>query len=222
MNGARHTYLKMKFVNANLFENHEQHKKWWNSCNLYVLKDSGACLFGCERLSRSGSCCGPHTASPFGHRCTVGVLAKTHRCALMPGWHQARAPTLRGCWSVVLSMSRAYTSQHVQRDFTLLCTESNCIAFPCLTRILDSWPLECENTYTPARRVALSNLDRCALHLVRNLSEPFLLAACSATVHLVHPDADPFHSQEIAQHGVLSRTAAPSAALEKLPHRPLW
>ena len=26
-------------------------------------------------------CCGPPTAFPFGHRCTVGVLPGTHRCA---------------------------------------------------------------------------------------------------------------------------------------------
>ena len=45
-----------------------------------------------------------------------------------------------------------------------------------------------------------TTLDRCVLHLGRNLIATFLLAACNAAVHLVHPDADPFHSQEIAQH----------------------
>ena len=64
----------------------------------------------------------------------------------------------------------------------------------------------------------------------------FLLAACSVAAYLVHPDADLFHSQDVAHHvahhRMLSGTAAagpaagiaavPSAALEKLPHRSLW
>ena len=100
------------------------------SATMSVFKDSGACLIGCARLSRSASYCGPPTASPVGHRCTVGVLAGTHRCALMPrvASRQSANP-FRGCWGVVLTMSRAYTSQQVQRDFTLLFIESNCIAF---------------------------------------------------------------------------------------------
>ena len=65
------------------------------------------------------------------------------------------------------------------------------------------------------------------------MKSPFLHAACLLpAVHLVHPDADPFHSQETAQPRMLSGTAAaavavaaagaPSAALEKLLHRSLW
>ena len=64
------------------------------------------------------------------------------------------------------------------------------------------------------------------LHLVRNL------IACNVAVHLVHPDADPFYSQEIALLRMLSGTAAagpaagtaaaPSDAVEKLSHRSLW
>ena len=69
------------------------------------FKDSGACFFGCARLSHSGSCCGPSTASPLRHRCTVGVLAGTHRCALMPRWHQGRAPT---CLVVVFQTSSTW------------------------------------------------------------------------------------------------------------------
>ena len=73
-----------------------------------------------------------------------------------------------------------------------------------------------------------TNLDHNALHLVRNLIAPVLLAACNVAVHLVHLDADLFHSQEVALLGMLSGTAAagtavaPSAALEKLSHRSLW
>ena len=76
-----------------------------------------------------------------------------------------------------------------------------------------------------------TDLDQHPLHLVRTLIALFLLAACSVAVYLVHPDADLFHSQEIAHHQMLSGTAAagpaagtaaaPSAALEKLPHRTL-
>ena len=64
----------------------------------------------------------------------------------------------------------------------------------------------------------------------------FLLAACNAAVHLVHPDVDLFHSQEIALLRMLSGTAAAGpaartvagnvgvgpAAPEKLLHRSLW
>ena len=115
----------------------------------------------------------------------------------------------------------------------------------CLPTTLDSRSLECENTYTPARRVALfyehfvaptasagcvlfyeilrpTSLDQHDLHLVRNLIALFLLAACSVHVYLVHPDAGLFHSQEIALLRMLSGTAALSAALEKLPRRSLW
>ena len=112
--------------------------------------------------------------------------------------------------------------------------------------ILVSRSLECENTYTPARRTALfcehfvaltasagcvlfneilrpTNFVQQDLHLVRNLIALFLLAACSVAVYLVHLDADLFHSQEIAHHRMLSGTAAAGpAALEKLPHRSLW
>ena len=59
------------------------------------------------------------------------------------------------------------------------------------------------------------------LHLVRNLIALILLAACKTAVHLVHPDADLFHSQEIALFRMLSGTAALPAALEKLPRRSL-
>ena len=60
-----------------------------------------------------------------------------------PRWHQCRAPTLYGCWSC----------WSCQCDFTTLLLYA--FRVPCLTTILDSLSLECENTYTPARRVAL-------------------------------------------------------------------
>ena len=79
-----------------------------------------------------------------------------------------------------------------------------------------------------------TNLDQHALHLVRNLIALFLLAACSAAVHLVHPDVDLLHSKETALLRMLSGTAAAgpaagnvagtgvgAAAPGKLPHRPL-
>ena len=223
------------------------------SAAMCVFKDSGACLFGCVRLSHSGSCCEPPTASPLGHRCTVVVLAESHRCGLMPrvaSKQSANPLWLLECGLVNVSW---WSSKQGQRDFTALLLYA--FRVPCLTTFLDSWSLESENTYTPARRAALfcehfvaptssagckswmlfneillpTNLDRHALHLIRNLIAPFLLAACFAAVHLVHPDADPFRSQEIAQPRMLSGTAtavaaagAPSAALEKLPHRSLW
>ena len=61
-----------------------------------------------------------------------------------------------------------------------------------------------------------TNLDQHHLHLVRNLIALFLFAACSVVVYLVDTDADPFHSKEIALLRMLSGTAAPSAALERL------
>ena len=45
-------------------------------------QDSGACLFWlCTFVAHSASCCVQPTASPLGHRCVVGVLGGTHRCA---------------------------------------------------------------------------------------------------------------------------------------------
>ena len=84
---------------------------WKKKQDLYVVKDSGACLFGCARLSHCGSCCGPPTAFPCGHPCTVGALVGNHRCALMPRVASKQsANPFCGCWSVVWSMSLVYAS----------------------------------------------------------------------------------------------------------------
>ena len=114
-----------------------------------------------------------------------------------------------------------------------------------LTTTLDSRSLECENTYTPARRVALfcehfvaptasagcvffsmkSFFQQVLINMIFTSFEIsshfFLPAACSVVVYLVHTVADLFHSQEIALLRMLSGTAALSAALEKLPRRSL-
>ena len=110
---------------------------------MYVVRDSGACLLG---LSHCGSCCGPPTAFPLGHRCTVGVLAGTHRCALMPraASRQSANPLwLLECGLVNVSWC---SSKHAQRGFTALLFYE--FRVTCLTTILDSRSLECENTYT--------------------------------------------------------------------------
>ena len=113
----------------------------------------------------------------------------------------------------------------------------------CPTTTLDSRSLECENTYTPARRVALfcehfaaptasagcvsflffsvkSVVQQILINIIFTSFEIlialFLFAACSVVVYLVDTDADPFHSKEIALLRMLSGTAAPSAALERL------
>ena len=106
------------------------------------------CLsFGCARLSHCGSCCGPPTAFPCGH--TVGVLAGTHRCALM---HTvASRQSANPLWLLECGLVNVSWWSN-QRDCTLLLLY---VCGSCLTTILDSQSLECESTYTPARRVAL-------------------------------------------------------------------
>ena len=196
---------------------------------MYVFKDSGACLFGCARLSHNASCCGPPTASPLWHRCTVGVLAGTHRCALMPNVasRQSANPSwLLECGLVNVS---SWSSKQSQRDFTALLLYA--FRVPRLTAILDFWTLECENTYTPARRVALfcehfvapTSSAGCKSWMFFSLQTFFqqilidmLFISFEVSLHLscllpamplsilFTPDADPFHSQEIAQSRMLS------------------
>ena len=117
---------------------------------------------------------------------------------------------------------------------------------PCLTTSLDAWSLECANTCTPARRAALfceyfvtpTASAGCGFWVFFSMKSFFqqilidmLFISVEITSHyacllpamplsiLFTPDADPLHSQEMAPHRMLSGTAAPSAALEKLPHR---
>ena len=111
---------------------------------LYVVKDSGSCLLGCARLSNCGPCCEQPTAFPLGHLCTVGVLAGTHRCALMP--KVAPRPSANPLWLLECGLVHvSWSSKQAQGGFTalLLCA----FRCPCLTTILDSGSLECENTY---------------------------------------------------------------------------
>ena len=86
---------------------------------MHVLKDSGACFFWlCAFVAQWIV-----WATPRPLLSGIGV----------PKGHQNRAPTLCGCWSVVLWI-RADTSKQIQRDCTLLFIESNCIAYvraPC-------------------------------------------------------------------------------------------
>ena len=58
------------------------------------FQDSGACLFGCARLSLSGSCWG-HPRPPLSGIDVPWVsLPGPTDVPWCPGWHQSRAPTL--------------------------------------------------------------------------------------------------------------------------------
>ena len=74
----------------------------------------------------------------------VGVLAGTHRCALMP-WMASRQSAnlfrLLECGLVSVSW---WSSKQAQRGFIALLLYA--FRFPCLTTILDSRSLKCENT----------------------------------------------------------------------------
>ena len=88
-----------------------------------------------------------HQWLPCGHRCTVGVLAKTLRCALMP--RVASKQSANPLWLLECGPVKVlwWSSTHKVNVF-------HCIAFArvsCLTTTLDSLSLECENnTYTSA------------------------------------------------------------------------
>ena len=214
------------------------------SATMYVVM----VFFCCARLSHCGSCCGPPTAFPCGHRCTVGVLAGTHRCALMPrvASRQSANPLwLLECGLVIVLW---WSSKQGQRDCTLLLLMT--ILDSChwnvriLTPLLDESRCSASTSSLQLLRLVVAvldvlfneillptNLDQHALHLVRNLIAPFLLACCSAAVHLVHPDVDLFHFSRDCSASKLSGTTAagPAAgtvaaagvgpvALEKLPH----
>ena len=135
---------------------------------VWCSQNNGACLLGHARSSHNGSCCGPPSASPLWHRCTVNVLAVNHRCALMPKMasHQNANPLLLEC---LVNVSWRSSKQN-QRDFSalLLCA----FRVPCLTTIFDCWSLENENTNTPARRVAV-------LRAARRLLRLFVSPGCS-------------------------------------------
>ena len=113
---------------------------------MFVFKDSGACLFGLDRVVGD-------PRPPLSGIGVPWVSLPTHRCALMPkvASRQSANPLwLLECGLVNVSW---WSSKQGQRDFTALLLHA--FRVPCLKTILDSWSLECENTYTPARRVAL-------------------------------------------------------------------
>ena len=95
---------------------------------------------------------GTPTAFPCGHRCTVGVLAGTHRRALdaQGGIKAKRQPFwwLLECGLVDVS---CVPFQTCSTWFQLIAL----VSASCLTTTLESRSLECVNTYTPFRRVAL-------------------------------------------------------------------
>ena len=126
-----------------------------------------------------------------GHRCSVGVLAGTHRCAMMPrvASRQSANPFV-GCWKVVLSMSCGGLPNKVNViSLHCLCTRL------CLTTTLDSLALFCEHFVAPTASTGCwswmflsknifipTNPVQHALHLVRNLIAPAccLLCRCSS------------------------------------------
>ena len=76
-----------------------------------------------------------------------------HRCAFMP--RVASKQSANPLWLLVcglVNVSRR-SSKQAQRGLTALLVYA--FRIPCLTTILDSRSLECENTNTPARRVTL-------------------------------------------------------------------
>ena len=114
------------------------------------------CAFVAQRIVL-----GPPTASPVGHRCTVGVLAGTHRCALVPRVASKQSANPCVVVGVLSCQCLVRTPPHKFNEISPF-SSSRVAALvlyefrvPCLTTILDSRSLESEDTYTPARRVAL-------------------------------------------------------------------
>ena len=90
-------------------------------CHCTLLKTVVRVFWLCTFCRTVDLVVGHPRPSLAGIGCTVGVLAGTYRCALMPKVaSRLSANPFCGCWSVVLSMSLVHTSKHVQRDFTAL------------------------------------------------------------------------------------------------------
>ena len=204
------------------------------SATIYVVFKQWCLSFGCARLSHCGSCCGPPTAFPCGHRCTVGVLAGTHRCALMPRvasrqsantlwllecglvnvswWSNQRDCTLlllyvcgsvfdNNSWFTIIGMREHLHSCSTSSAVLRALRRSDCFGWLCVL---------CNQILRPTK------LDQHALHLVRNIIALFLLAACQCRCLSCSP---PMLICFTFKRLLLARTAAaPSAALEKLPH----
>ena len=73
---------------------------------MYVVEDSGACLFGCARLSHCGSSCGPLHGLPLRASVYRGCPCRDPPvCLDAQVGIKAKRQRFCGCWSVVLSMS---------------------------------------------------------------------------------------------------------------------
>ena len=126
---------------------------------------------------------GPPTAFPFGHWCTVGVLAGTHRCATESRTTLGQcANPLCACWSC---WSRVITCS-LRSRFTCLVLAP--LQRKILTPLLD-WERcrssESSSFFNHSYHFQDSLPNFCGLwvfsltrHLVRDLIELFLLVAC--------------------------------------------
>ena len=143
----------------------------------------------------------------------VGVLAGTHRCALMP--RVASKQSANPLWFLECGLVHVSWKLNVV-SLNFFCTR---FVFRVWQQFLIHGHWNVRILTPPARRVALfcehfvattasagctswmffsneivlpTDLDQHA-HLVRNLIAPFLFAVCNAAKNLVHPDVDLFH-----------------------------
>ena len=97
---------------------------------------SGVCLLVVRVCRTVDRVVGPPRAFPLKHRCTVGVLAGTHWCALMPSVASKQsAHPFCGCLSVVLSVSCG-------RPNTVNVISLHCSCTSCLTATVASQSLD--------------------------------------------------------------------------------
>ena len=176
---------------------------WWQVSDCFCFWEHVSlkvCLF-VGRESYRGACCGPPTAFLVRHRCTVGVLAGTHRCATesrVTLWQSAN-PSWCGCWCC---WSRDVVCSLRSRS-TLMCNWE--YLHPCST---GSAVLALSRHHSQASPPNFSGLwvfssmeffaNKSCLtrsssrYLVRDGIAFFLLAGCSIAIHLVHTNANLF------------------------------
>ena len=94
-------------------------------------------VFLVVHVCRTVDCVVGHPRPFLGHRCTVGVLAGTHRCALMPRVASRQSANLLWLLECGIVSVSWWSSKQSQRDFTALLLYA--FRVPCLTTILDSW-----------------------------------------------------------------------------------
>ena len=89
---------------------------------------------------------------PLRHWCRVSLPGPPMCLGAQDGIEAQRQPFVGvpKCGRVNVSW---WSSKQAQRGFTAVLLHA--FRVPCLTTIIDSRSLECQNTYTPARRVAL-------------------------------------------------------------------